>query len=246
MKKSTICIFLVISILFYVTVIVAAIKNFDINPEKYEDYEVYDYHLTALNTNPNVSKGTKFEKDGDVFSIRYRKITNQLDNRFVLAIKEGGFFKDSIYLIMQNPDNYVDVLQDWTIRKIEIYEEDGSPSQLDVLATTYDASVFTELLDFIMEIDQKEEYIPQEGFNAEYLNTNPLYVRVYFKECKDIAWESTITTYYSKQINARDILIDNGTELDGFTKIENYVLIDDYPLLYEWISTAIDGTKTRQ
>ena len=243
--KKNIYIFFITTILFLAVLVFAFIKFETINPERYEDYKVFNYHLSFLNAYPTESDDIIVEINSQKYSVNYRRITSSLDNQFVLAkVRSMGLYPGAPeYFIMQNPDNYIDVFQNWTISKIELYQKAMSSIQSDLKMASYDAGVFAEFMDFVMDEVQKKKFVPQEGFQKEYSYIEPLFIRVYFNETKDIVWESTITTYYSKQLQTRDILMDKGTELNGFTKNEDYVLIENYPILHEWISTSIDEIK---
>lgn len=246
-----------------------------IDAEKYTSYVCYDYHLICY----------EVEKKSDVASIPYtidypwmeeaeelsqtilfRKIANESDEQFVYGHKVvimPGYFPTP--LIFQNPLNYIDVLEDWTVEKVELYYEDSSSpsvedyrdvkkykpitkkSELRLLSTTGDSAIFEQLKDFITNDEKVQldlEQVTSNGYVWERFGKQSadIYLRIYFNESENIVWETSVESLLSEELKERIIIIDKGrTVIDICKEQPVRASINDYEQLYTWISEAMDG-----
>ena len=246
-----------------------------IDAEKYTSYVCYDYHLICY----------ELEKESDVASISYinerpwleeqeelsdvilfRKIVNEPDEQFVYGHKVvimPGYFPTQ--LIFQNPLNYIDVLKDWTVDKVELYYADSDSAEVEdykklkldkpitkdrelrLLSTTEDGAIFEQLKDFITNDETKQldlEQATSNGYVWEKFGKQSadIYLRICFNESENIVWETSVESLLSEELKDRMIIIDKGrTVIDICTEQPVRASINDYEQLYAWISEAMDG-----
>jgi hypothetical protein len=223
--------------------------------EKYASYVCYDYQLACLSVDTKKSKETTVTytyeyvennvTDGSVLVI-YQKIPDVSDDQFISGhVRTAPILDVGSYAVLQNPDNYVDVMQDWTIRKIELYyvrvkQQNQSAIVPDkVIASTSDAECLSACKEFVLNGEDTETNL--DGYVSEYDTSRwQFYMRVYFNESKNIVWEAQIRSYFSDELQDRLIYVDKGRHPYAFsTRNDNFVSLVDYPQLYSWISDAV-------
>lgn len=109
------------------------------------------------------------------------------------------FYEVYVY-VYQNPDDYVDVLNDWTISKIEVFTTgdvyDTGDTQIDLgdrdIATSCDSAPASELVEFVKNDSYNDNVERPVDYTRENFDKGQLRVRVHFEEAKYIVWESDI------------------------------------------------------
>lgn len=232
-----------------------------IDAEKYTSYVCYDYHLACLDAESDgaTAEVTCSEDDGTghTSKVRFRQIIGASDDQFISAtVLPGLLLGASEHVVMQNPDNYVDVLADWTIKTIELYYVDYKhPIEQDelatipsrVLASTSDMTCASELKECILA-DHDTEALP-DGYTVEHRNDETYYVfyiRIHFNESENIVWDSELISFLSKEGQDRIIQVDMGRKPNDLaTPSSKNTSIGDYAHLYAWISDAIDSISSK-
>ena len=120
---------IILSILFLSGSLSGCASNRISITDKYCNYKCYDYHLACLNESYPFAYEERYYNDDFAdykYKIVFRKPLNTSDEQFICAhvkwivMLEPGWKN----VIMQNPDNYIDVLNDWTIKQIIIYGDE--------------------------------------------------------------------------------------------------------------------------
>ena len=235
-----------------------------IDPNKYSSYVCYDYHLKCLEVSGKKAK-TEFLYQNALTDATYtesawiQKIADESDDMFIYAeVLPSLLLGTSDKIVMQNPNNYVNVITDWSIDKIELYYISGhKPIEQDqsaniptaVIATTSDGDTMAEFERFLADSNEREACNIPDGYANEKFDENgsgnSYYIRIYFKESKNIVWDSQVESYYSSENNNRIIYIDAGKVPDGISSVNaKYMSISDYQNLVAWIYKAITNIKS--
>ena len=229
----------------------------------YKNYKCYDVHLCCLDAYETQVFLPRIEEGEIRYSVTYRKPVGVSDNQFICAsVKEFLSFPQIV--IMQNPDNYVDVLQDWTIKKIELYyvshssdriegkskpiyeEDEPALKPVKIIGTTTDIDVFNEFLEFVLNSNYSMMNDRQNGFydekkNSEIDDNISIYIRVHFNEAENIVWDSRIAYLSSSETQQRYITIDKSRTPENVASTHlDDACINDLPQLYEWIYETIE------
>lgn len=131
MKKISFNVSMVILVLACLLVTFVGCDETSIDPQKYTSYCCYDYHLKCLTTE---GKKAKIQISySDVLTgvectqnAWMQKIVGESDDIFIYAeVLPPLSLGSSDKIIMQNPNHYVDIWNDWTVEKIELYYIDG-------------------------------------------------------------------------------------------------------------------------
>ena len=232
------------------------------NSEKFLQYKSYDYHLKCLEVDENESPyhTASFDLgDGNVTtkSVKYRKIIGADESQFVFAHPASSTLTNTGVdgVVMQNPENYVDVFNDWTIDRIELfYDKNASENNVantcvvptEVMRYTRNEKVIQEFKNFILSEKTSEElqnpYAYEGGPPLEDICAD-FYIRVYFKESESIVWETRIDHYYMDE--QYDVKYDDLYLIDCERKplpsaLQNQVKagIFNYRELFEWIDAG--------
>ena len=267
MKKRHILIFIVCSLFLMIGLLSGCAFNETIdgaiNAEDYINYKCYDYHLVCLDAYSKADS-TYIELERTKNLVYFRKPVAESDKQFVCA-RDGSLFAEREYFVMQNPEDYIDVLQEWTVKKIEFYYRDldfsdpqnnAKPDYRDtalkpteIIATTNDSIIVNQLLDAIVKPEICEPYVFDDENHKESIKPGLfnyiLYIRVYFNESDVIVWETDVRSYVVWETQERDIVIDVGKAFfdDTFARNRQWVAINSQQDLYQWISNSIDETK---
>lgn len=224
------------------------------DPSKYSEYVCYDYHLACLDAQEQKAN-TTIEFDDLKYTIWYRKPVGDSDEQFICAsVRQQHPLASTAFVIMQNPNNHIDVFEDWTIKSIELYsidlknykplwdEDEPARTPASIISTNTDTVVFGELVNFITNDEYSGKHIMNEDFEREIPNDDyVLYIRVHFNESDNIVWDSTVSSYVSHQTVEREITIDKGRIPEGIADRNSLdVSIETCPQLFEWISTSIE------
>lgn len=223
---------------------------------KYVNYQLYDDHLYCTDAEEKSVRAT-CHSNNSYGHFDARKLKEVSDEQFICARYKGRYFSTSyVNVILQNPDNYVDVINEWTISSIELYlyvnpEKDEIARTPDkIVVSTDNQDVICELLDFLNNDEfNNDEYVLWEYFNpiASYDNYGQtdgyeyeLFLRVHFEEAENIVWDTGILSGFRDQ-NFRNIMVDRiNPVMNARNRKAIYAPIDDYPELYEWVNTAIE------
>lgn len=229
----------------------SAQETFD--ADTYSQYKCYDYHLACLDA-VEQKASTSLEKDDVEYTISYRKPIGESDEQFICAsVRLNSPLATPDLVVMQNPNSYIDVFAEWTIKKVELYcenlkntkplweEDEPSKTPSEILNASTDAAVFNDLISFITDEDRSEKYIPNAGFTQEIPNDDyTIYIRIHFNESENIVWDSPVYSYVSDKTQVRDITIDKGRFPNGIsTSSALFVSVGEYPYLTDWIATTI-------
>lgn len=231
--------------------------------KKYKSYKSYEYHLKCFDKEDYITEQiqTKYENyRGAKFTgkVSFQKISGVDDDQFVYAYWETtkgrrGIFGDryvNYEMIMQNPDNYVDVIKDWTITKIEIigygnakewdYKEDESDKK--IISSTTDEEVLSDLKKCILNEKDEEEFKKFYTYSGNYYPDGyRAYIRVHFAESDNIVWETELDRYLSDEKNSSLIYVDTGRNSRSYWyNVTSFSLIYKYPNLKNWIDNAFE------
>ena len=231
------------------------------DPEKYTSYICYDYHLKCLEPEGKAVK-TEFSYRDDFTDIEcterawIQKIANESDDMFIYArVLPSLLLGTSHKVVMQNPNNYVNVWTDWSVDKIELYyislhkpitQDKSANIPTAVIATTAKGERILDIKNLVNNAPNEwEKYNIPKGYVRENVDENGrehvYYLRVHFKESENIVWESQVESFYSSTDNNRIIYIDAGKEPNGVASNNiRDMNLSNYPSLYSWISKAID------
>lgn len=210
--------------------------------EKYGAYECYDYHLVSLKTTST--------RASNIF-ISYSDIKDAPREKFVSVrsvdwptVMFNTLISTYVY---QNPDDYVDVLNDWTISKIEVFGTgdgyDTNNPQIDlgdrVVATSSDIEIASELVEFVKNDSYNDDVERPSGYTNESFDKGRLRIRVHFEEAKYIVWESDIECYRPDGSSKWWIELDKG-KISGKDIEKISASVGDLGKLYEFFSDAAD------
>lgn len=210
--------------------------------EKYGSYECYDYHLVSLKTTST--------RASNIF-ISYSDIKDAPREQFVSVhsvdwptVMFNTLISTYVY---QNPDDYVDVLNDWTISKIEVFSTgdgyDTNNPQIDlgdrVVATSSDGSVASELVEFVKNDDYSTDAKRPTDYAYENFDKGQLRIRVHFEEAEYLVWESDIECYRPDGSSKWWIELDKG-KISGKDIEKISASVGDLDKLYEFFSDAAD------
>ena len=231
--------------------------------KQYKSYKRYDYHLKCFDKEDYITeqiqakyvdyRGQKYKGN-----VSLQKISGVDDDQFVYAYWErttqsDNSLKYSDYeMVMQNPDNYIDVIKDWTITKIEIirygnaeeldYHEDESDK--NIISSTTDDEVLSDLKKCILNEKDEEEFREFYTYSGDYYSDDFLrtYIRVHFAESDNIVWETEFNRYLSDKKDSSLIYVDTGRNSYGYSyNITRFSLIYKYSNLKNWIEESFVG-----
>lgn len=229
-------------------------------PEEYTNYVYYDYHLMALKTKGRTTFAQLHKENQSTCGARFKKIAGESEEQFLSVTLSHPGLPGSVYRgVVQNPDNYVDPWQDWTIEKIEIgyiertFDEEKNVKHYvamkEVLSSTSDVDCIAELKNFVLDGEEsnsdrgKYEMQTDKVYNVK----EEFCIRVYFEESQNIVWVSELQDVYSPELNDRIIYLDRGKEAepphDRWANMK-FADVSEYENLYNWISQSIAGTNS--
>lgn len=261
MKKIFYNVSIVILVLACLLGTLVGCERTSIDPQKYTSYCCYDYHLKCLAIEGKKAK-TEISHSDDSTGVEYtqnawmQKIVGESDDMFIYAeVIPSLSLGSSDKIIMQNPNHYVDVWNDWTVEKIELYYIDGhNPIEQDkpaniptaIIATTQEGECLSNIKKLVESSDEWAKPNLPDGYVRENVDKNgtsySYYIRVYFKESESIVWDSQVECYYSSENKDRIIYIDIGKKPDGIASVNaKYININCCACLLNWIVTSIDN-----
>ena len=222
---------------------------------KYVNYQLYDNHLYCTDVEEESVRAI-CESENARGSFNARRLKNIPDEQFICARYRASIFAGYyINVILQNPDNYVDVINEWTVDSVEMYlyirnEEDETARTPDkVVGSTDNQDVICELLEFLNSDEFSEDsylsgdFLNQIVSNDDYGHEDnrdyELFLRIHFEEAENIVWDTNIRSGLREQ-NSRYIIVDKIPPTVELRCLKLYAPINDYPELYEWVNSAIE------
>lgn len=237
------------------------------NSEPFSQYKCYDYHLKCLEIEEEESEYHKlsYALDNGESATKYAtysRITGEEENRFVSAfVKASKYGLDSGERVtMQNPESYINVLNDWTIDRIELFIAASNNDHLvcavpkEVIRLTREQDVIEDFKTFILSEKSEDELKRPSEYPGLYTKDTSRYdycVRVYFKESDNIIWESYVKRYIidesEKDRYDNIYLIDVGIEpiyISQQNRVEAGIF--NYPALFNWIDGAFQYLDSQE
>ena len=225
--------------------------------DKYKDYEIIDKHLTwTKSSGPywNTYKD-KIDTTGPLLHehYTYKKISGESEENLIGAWYMFDLmeiiFSDTKHqgtCVLVNPEYELDVWNDWTVNKIEVYEiveikydrdsetrYDPAQTQINVICQTEDSDMFSEFKGIIMTDQEKSHYSP-------YGEPKSYYLRVSFDESDAIVWDAQLYVYLNERGGVADVYMDNAQFIikDGEECPEKIIKIPNSSKLFELIAGA--------
>ncbi len=219
-------------------------------PEEYKKYVCYDPYLVALQTTDSGWEAYIDKQISDVtgktagrYHVIYNAIANEDPSQFLsVKIKKVQMF-DPAYktYVYQNPDNYIDLWNEWEIDRIEIGSAEHVVGGMkEVFSSTADAACISEFREFLFADEEdlhdvSDDLLKQGKFVMEDREFNGIAIKVCFKESESIVWISNIQSFYLKNSGERIICM---IKRNGASEILN---ISEYENLYNWLSESIEA-----
>ena len=189
--------------------------------EDYKDYRCYDYHLRYLNTSESIGK-YKLEEDNTVYNIDYKKIIGEDEAEMIgaeISSTAGAFSSGYVPRVLQNPQTYFSIIDDWTIEKMQFYLYDITKAEQSVIFESSDADDI-EAFRALLSLENPQIWKPDDGYVNELSKTDDekqLYLRIVFSESENIVWETEIKSYFNPSLDERVFSIDLGEEILGYS-----------------------------
>ena len=190
--------------------------------EDYKDYRCYDYHLKYLNTSKSIGK-YKLEEDNTVYNIDYRKIIGEDETEMIgarISSTAGAFSSGDYPRVLQNPQMYFSIIDDWTIEKMQfcLYNitKDEEQSVIFESSDANDIEAFRTLL----SLKNPSIWKPDDGYMNELSkdgDEKQLYLRIVFSESENVVWETEIKSYFNPSLGERVFSVDLGKEIHGYS-----------------------------
>ena len=250
LKKSLliISIFIVAALILYIIVtVVSAVINQVNNvalyymysvrePEKYNNYKIYDYHLDCIDVGRSSTTVHREDFDG---TTKYNKIYYVSDDQFIRLSQAYFPFlgMTSSRYVLQNPDNYVDVFNEWTVERIDVIDEKDN-----VIGILTDQAVIEHFKEFInsektpQEITDPWSYFADDQVDVDYYN-----IRIYYKESENIYWSTSIS-HYASNVYGELIYV---RQIDPETGESSKASISNYPEIHNWLSSCFTSLDAR-
>lgn len=191
------------------------------NIEDYKDYRCYDYHLRYLNTSKSI--GTyKHEEGNVVYNLNYKKIIGEDENKIIgaeISSTSGAFSSGYEPRVLQNPQTYFSIINDWTIQKMQFCVYNITQSRDEGIVFETSDSDDIEAFRTLLSLDNPSVWKPDSGYVNELSKKDDekqLYMRIVFSESENIVWETEIKSYFHASDNERIFAIDLGKEIGGY------------------------------
>lgn len=223
------------------------------NGDVYAPYTCKDYHLVCLNSGEYL--GENKVKISDLpCTFKYNAIAHCAEEEFVAAwMKINAPFNAGENMVLQGPENDLDVLNDWTIKKVILYYYDindkRNPDAGDrataedyhivEIAEVEDEALFQEILEMKLNTTPKDGTCIGGDYHLSYdstLDDKHVYLRIFFEESDSIAWDSEIDVYESKEIPAQFMVTINKGSIDSaYQKHKGGYIVEPSSSLYRFI-----------
>ena len=219
--------------------------------DKCSSYQRYDYHLKCFDKDDYITDwfDIKYGDNGYGYEysqveVRFQQISGVNENEFVYSYWQrwaifGMLCEETI---LQNPENYIDVLNDWTISQIEFVCPKNENGEIiyKVYSSTNNDKVISDFKNCILGDKTADELKPFSEYEGNYKQDfSNKYIRIHFKESENIIWETEVYRYSSAEKKKDLIYIDVGRETIGFVN-NSYVKsqIFKYLELQDWIEES--------
>lgn len=204
--------------------------------EDYKDYRCYDYHLRYLDASQSI--GTyKLKEDNTVYNINYKKIIGEDEAKIIGAeiSSTAGAFSSAYYpRVLQNPQTYFSMIDDWTIEKIQFCLYHITKEEEQGVVFESNASNDIEAFRTLLSLKDYSAWKPESGYVNELSKTDDekqLYLRIVFSESENVVWETEIKSYFNQSLNERVFSIDLGKEIQGYSDISVKMIKTEDPTL---------------
>lgn len=178
----------------------------------YESYVCYDANLTFTKVGKKLGMNTVEVVQDDEYVYIYWKIPGETTEQFVAvnAIEYVLMFGGNrVQQILQNPDHFINVLEDWTVKEIQVcrwdlgdqryirsYSKLPSDRNLEIKSVTSEQEIIDELDTFMTCEDLIVKKITNpNGYKSDKSSNERFYLRIVFHESKNIVWECQIRPY---------------------------------------------------
>ena len=170
--------------------------------EKYESYVLYDCHLECLDWETEANASVVYANR--TYNVTFCKVKGEPEDQFIYAnIADLTPFSPSGWFVLQNPENYVDIWSEWTVKEIQICTSDT------ILATTT-----SQLCAQDLSLLNRTEPVKLPDTPSKYLTT--LSIRVIFEESESIIWVSHVE--YRQNTETGEMMVcvaTDATQWDG-------------------------------
>lgn len=220
--------------------------------DEYLDYFCQDYHLVCVDFEESLGK-TEAKINHQRADIYYTAITDTSSNDFVIAYIDPIVpFDSSDYYIIQNPTENIDILNNWTLKEVQLYCKSikdgnskpvwGQPidndSNAELLHTSTDGDLLNEVLPYL---NSEREAFKHDEHNVMFVTKNEenparYYIRLLFNESNSIVWDSEVSIYQRNDESREFIVtIDNGTIDNNYQCTTKNIEIPQSNALYDFI-----------
>ena len=183
--------------------------NVDDPESPYNGYILYDLHLQPreVDRTKNIKSQRQTNKNSSYGSVSYRTIVGAESEQFVCIDYSGALFSVPDPYVVQNPENYVDVLQEWDIRSVEFYvddsknpavpydEQDAFKKNDRKLLGTLSQLAVSQLQSFVGVGSGNDEYVPSEEDKEPGEPHCDFYIQINFRQSENIVWEMHVRCY---------------------------------------------------
>ena len=203
--------------------------------EDYKDYRCYDYHLKYLNTSKSIGKYT-LENANTIYNIDYKKIIGEDDAEMIgaeISSTEGAFSSGYYPRVLQNPQTYFSIIDDWTIEKLQFCLYNITKEEQSVIFESSDANDI-EAFRTLLSSEDHSIWKPDGGYVNELSKSGDeqqLYLRIVFSESQNVVWETEIKSYFHQSLDERVFSIDLGKEIYGYSDSSVKMIKTDDPTL---------------
>ena len=204
------------------------------NTEKYKNYKIYDYHLSCDMVTGS-SKAVNRDDIDIVGVMRYKKFFSVSDDQFICLSQSIILDNTPNLMVLQNPDNYVDVFNEWKVKKVELLDGDK------VINTLTDQNIVSDFKKFINSEKDENELINPSSYvgdhKAEHYN-----IRIYYEESEYMRWE-TLVYHYTADGYGELIYVE---QIDSETGESSKASISNYPEIYNWLSDCFENIDSQE
>lgn len=199
-EKQTIALLTVVCLCLSLS---ACIENPNIadSNSPYNQYVIYDPHLQCR----EVDRTEIIRSQRPPRSVRYFLIPGESSNQFICGDFGATLFGRPDPYILQNPENYIDVLEEWTIRSVELYADDSnnpavSYDDTDEFARNYRILLGSFSAEAISELktamnSEKIEFVSTEGDRRIGAGHCKFYLQINFEQHENIVWEMSVNCF---------------------------------------------------
>lgn len=229
--------------------------------EKYAEYRLYDPNLSYLSTSAFFNG--KVKEEGTLKLTYYKTIKDADEVAFAAALWRDYTPLDEVSLrrfVAQNPENYVCVIDEWTVKELQLCLEEPEDRLQTGDGVKREASVYDNLpakngkAAAVKGVSSAEEFeqirtarqsVPEAyrtGIDPLKNGDSRIYVRVCFEECEGIVWEAPVWIRDTDEgrIIAAEMTYPSA-DADGEGVSEETILIPNDTKLYQQINDYADS-----